>query len=108
SNALEFVLGGNPLASDTGKLPVLTTDATNFIFTFNRADESESEIGLTFQWGSALTGWNDVPVGAVSSSSGVATVTVTENTTLPDTIVVTVPKTSAVGSKLFGRLKAVK
>lgn len=104
ANALEFVLGGNPLASETNKRPVLTTDATNFIFTFSRADESEAEIGLTFQWGSTLTGWTDIAVGAASAGS----VAVTENTTSPDTVVVTIAKSNAVGGKLFGRLKAVK
>ncbi|MES2474324.1 MAG: autotransporter-associated beta strand repeat-containing protein [Verrucomicrobiota bacterium] len=104
ANALEFVLGGNPLASDTPKLPVLTTDATNFIFTFNRADESETEVALTFQYGSALSGWTDVAIGAASAGQ----VAVTENAAAADSIVVTIPKTSAVGGKLFGRLRAVK
>jgi autotransporter-associated beta strand protein len=109
ANTLEFVLGGNPLASDPAKLPVLTTDATNFIFTFNRADASETEIGLVFQYGSTLTGWTDVPIGAISSSTPPVTVNVTENTDpAPDTVQVLVPKTSAVGGKLFGHLKAVK
>jgi autotransporter-associated beta strand protein/T5SS/PEP-CTERM-associated repeat protein len=101
-NELEFVLGGNPLASDTSILPVLTTDATNFHFTFNRADESESEITLTFQYGSSLTGWTPVAIGAISAGQ----VTVMENGALPDTVEVTIPKGS--NTKLFGRLKAVK
>lgn len=104
SNALEFVLGGNPLASDTLTLPVLTTTATDFIYTFNRADESEAEIGLTFQHGSNLTGWTDVAIGA--TSAGV--VVVTENAAAPDTVVVTIPKSAATSGKLFGRLRAVK
>jgi fibronectin-binding autotransporter adhesin len=107
ANALEFVFGGDPLASDTGKLPVLTTDANNFIFTFNRADESEAEIALTFQYGSTLNGWTDVAIGADNAGSG-SGVNITENAALADTVVVTVPKTSAVGGKLFGRLRAVK
>lgn len=107
-NALEFVLGANPLASETGKLPVLNSDASNFIFTSSRADESEAEIGLTFQYGPTLAGWTDVPVAASNSSTPPSSVAVTENAASPDTVVVTVPKTSAVGGKLFGRLKAAK
>ncbi|MEO5715606.1 MAG: autotransporter-associated beta strand repeat-containing protein, partial [Luteolibacter sp.] len=109
ANVLEFVLGGDPLVSDTSKLPVLTTDATNFIFTFSRNDASEAEIGLTFQYGTNLASWAaDVPVGAGDSTSGAATVTVVENDTAPDTVQVTIPKTLAVDGKLFGRLNAVK
>jgi autotransporter-associated beta strand protein len=103
-NVLEFVLGGNPLASDPLILPDPSQDATNFYFTFNRADESEAEVGLTFQYGSNLTGWTDVAIGATSA----AEVTITENDAAPDTVVVTIPKSSAVGGKLFGRLNAVK
>ena len=104
SNALEFVLGGNPLTSNTSILPVKSLDATNFVFTFNRADASEAEITLKFQYGSTLTGWTDVAIGAASAGQ----VTVTENGTSPDTVVVTIPRTSAVGGKLFGRLQVVK
>jgi len=105
SNALEFVLGGKPLASDTAKLPVLTTTATDFIFTFSRDDASEAQVGLVFEHGSTLTGsWTSVAVGA--ASSGV--VNVSENGTNADTIVITIPKTSGVNGKLFGRLRAVK
>ncbi|RYD23899.1 MAG: hypothetical protein EOP88_02375 [Verrucomicrobiaceae bacterium] len=104
SNSLEFVLGGNPLASDTGKQPTLSTTATDFIFTFTRADESEAEISLVFQHGSSLTGWVDVPVGAASSGP----VVVTENAASPDSVVVTISKSLATGGKLFGRLRSVK
>jgi autotransporter-associated beta strand protein len=109
SNALEFVLGGNPKISDPLILPDPTVTATDFIFTFKRADESESEIGLTFQYGSTLTGWTDVAIGATTAASG-SGVVVTEDapSATVDTVVVTVPKTSAVGGKLFGRLRAVK
>ena len=107
SNALEFVLGGNPLTSNTSILPVKTLTATDFIFTFNRADESEAEITAKFQYGSTLTGWTDVAIGATTALSG-PQVTVTENGASPDTVTVTIPRTSAVGGKLFGRLNVVK
>jgi autotransporter-associated beta strand protein len=104
-NALEFVLGGNPLASDTSILPVLTVTATHFVFTFNRADESEAEVALTFEYGSNLTGWTPVAIGADNASSG-SGVNITENDALADSIVITIPKDT--NTKLFGRLKAVK
>jgi autotransporter-associated beta strand protein len=104
SNLLEFILGGNPLASDPSILPVQTLTPTDFVFTFSRADESESETTQKFQYGSTLTNWTDVPIGAVSSPG----VGITENGASPDTVVVTIPRTNAIGGKLFGRLNAVK
>jgi autotransporter-associated beta strand protein len=105
SNLLEFILGGNPLASDPSILPAQTLTANDFIFTFNRADESESGITQTFQYGSSLTGWTNISIGA---SPGTSPVGIVENGASPDTVTVTIPRSSAVGGKLFGRLNAVK
>lgn len=102
SNMLEFVLGGNPLASSTGILPALTMTPTNFIFNFTRSDESEAEVALTFQSGTNLSSWAGVAVGAVSAG----VVTIVENGSAPDSITVTIPKGS--NTKLFGRLQGVK
>jgi fibronectin-binding autotransporter adhesin len=101
-NQLEFVLGGVPLTPSSGILPTLAVNATNFIFTFNREDDSEAEIALTFEYGSNLSGWTSVAIGASSA----AEVGVAENLLDPDTITVTIPKNG--NTKLFGRLKAVK
>lgn len=102
SNVLEFVLGGNPLASSTSVLPTVAPVGGNIVFSFNRSDESEAEVTLVFQYGSNLTGWTDVAIPATS----VGSVAVTENGTSPDSIVVTIPK--GANTKLFGRLQAVK
>lgn len=104
ANVLEFVLGGNPLVSDIDKLPSLTADDNNFIFTFNRSDESEAEVSLFFQYGSDLASWTDEAIGATSAGH----VAVTENATSPDTVVVTIARSLAGGGKLVGRLKAAK
>jgi len=104
SNLLEFVLGGEPLTSDPSILPTQSITSTDYVFTFHRSDESEAEIALTFQYGSDLTAWTNVAVGATSSGQ----VTVTENGASPDTVVVTIPRSSAVGGKLFGRLRGTK
>jgi hypothetical protein len=82
-------------------------------FTFKRKDISESDAVLNIQWSTDLTfpsPANDVPVGAVDSTTDTITVVVTEDTpdADTDTIVITVPAAKAVGGKLFGRLKAVK
>jgi autotransporter-associated beta strand protein len=110
-NVLEFVLGGNPLASSTQVLPSLVVNPTHYLYTFTRNDDSESEVTLSFEWGTTLAAWpNVVPVAAASSPADVngVTVTVTENAAAPDTIVVSVPRTNAVAGKLFGRVQAVK
>ncbi|MES2923994.1 MAG: autotransporter-associated beta strand repeat-containing protein [Verrucomicrobiota bacterium] len=104
SNVLEFVLSGNPLASDPLILPDPAVTATDFTFTFSRADQSKTEVGLTFQYGSDLTGWTNVAIGTESAGA----VSITPNGTAPDTVVVTIPKNSVPGGKLFGRLRAVK
>lgn len=107
-NSWEFMLGGNPLASDPSKLPTLSTTATDFVFTFSSADDSEVQIGLTFQHGSTLAGWTNVPIGAGNSTTPPASVVVTENAASANTVVVTVPKASGAGGRLFGRPTALK
>jgi autotransporter-associated beta strand protein len=104
-NSLEFVLGGNPLASSTNVQPTLAVNATNFVFTFNRNDASEAEVPLAFQYGTTLGAWTNVVIGADNATSG-PEVNIVENTTSPDTITVTIPK--GANTKLFGRLQAVK
>ena len=108
TNLMEFVLNGNPTTPNTGIIPTLDTSGSNFVFSFKRVDDSEIITNQTFQYGSDLAGWTDVAVGSTSSTSGSAVVTVNELGTSPDAITVSVPKTVAVGDKLFGRLKIVK
>ncbi|MCH7225194.1 lamin tail domain-containing protein [Haloferula sp. A504] len=112
ANVLEFILGGDPLAVDPSILPTASTDNSDFIFTFNRSDESESVTTATFQWVADLdfSGANIVPIGAISSpadGNGV-TVTVEENGSAVDTITVRVPKTNAPAGALFGRLTGTR
>ena len=117
-NGLEFVLGGEPNPANPGShsaslLPTMTQSGGIMTFTFKRKDISESDAVLNFQWSTDLTfpsPANDVPVGAVDSTTDTITVVVTEDTpdADTDTIVITVPAAKAVGGKLFGRLKAVK
>ncbi len=107
-NGLEYILGGNPNTSDSSILPASEVTDTHFVFTFDRSDESEADTNLVFQWSSDLGGWNDVPVGSGNSTTGGVTVEVAENGNDPDTITVRVPRSSAAGGKLFGRLSATQ
>lgn len=103
NNLMEFVLNGNPATSDTSIAPTLDASGSNFVFSFNRRDDSESpETTLVFQSSPDLVTWTDVTVGAASAGA----VNVVENGTSPDTITVTLSKGS--NTKLFGRLKVVR
>ena len=105
SNLMEFVLNGNPGISDPAVAPALVTSGTDFDFSFNRRDDSEAGATLLFQYSSDLTNWTDATVAASGGVVGAATVVVTENSTAPDVVRVTVPKSIAPSGKLFGRLK---
>jgi hypothetical protein len=105
SNLEEFVLNGNPSVSNQSIAPLLDVSGANFVFSFTRRDDSVTVAPATFQYGSDLSGWTDVPV-ATSGTVGAVTVLVTPGDAITDGVVVTVPK--PVGGKLFGRLKMVK
>ena len=74
-------------------------------------EDAEADVaGAELQYGSTLSGWTGVTIGAVSSgpdANGVV-VNVTENADAPDTIVVQIPRTLAPDGKLFGRVKVTK
>lgn len=102
-NLLEFVLGGLPLTPNTSILPTLDASGSNFVFTFNRSDESEAEVTLAFQHGADLAAWTNVSIGAADS---LPTVAVAENGASPDQITVTIPK--GLNTRIFGRLQGTK
>jgi len=111
-NGIEWVLDGDPLASDNPSVaPHFDEyDAANFVFTFQRTDESESATTVIVEYSTTLatSGWTQVLIGATSSSSpGGVEVTVTEHSGAPDTISVILPKSLAPTGRLFTRLKVV-
>jgi autotransporter-associated beta strand protein len=111
TNLMEFYLNGNPLASDTGTLLTQSLDATYLTLAFKRRDDANGDLtSQVAQYGSDLTGWTDVPIGAASSgpdANGVL-VDIVANGTDPDTINVRIPRSLAATGKLFGRLKVAK
>jgi hypothetical protein len=104
TNLMEFLLNGNPGTSDAAILPDLDASGSNFVFTFNRRDDAEAGSTLIFQYGSSLSGWTDVAIDNDGGVVGSATVGVAENAASPDAITITLPKSVAVGGKLFGRI----
>ena len=110
-NAIEFVLGGqpnpaNPNASSSALAPTTALDPANLVFTYRRTDLSLTQPGIQIavEYGSNLTGWTP----AVASPGGV-TINVTENGfgAGVDKVEVLIPRSLAVGSKLFARLNVV-
>jgi fibronectin-binding autotransporter adhesin len=103
SNSVEFVIGGNPASvSNTALLPTLVVNPTNFVFTYRLSDIS-GYLNPTVQYGSTLSGWT-------TAQNGVNGVTIGAPTALETGIkqvVVTIPKTLAVDSRLFARLNVV-
>ena len=107
NNLTEFVLNGNPSVSGQSIAPTITASATDFVFSFTRRDDSETEAPTIFQFGSDLVGWTDIAL-TTSGPVGAATVAITEGDAVTDVVSVTLPKTVAPSGRLFGRIKIVK
>ncbi|MCW1884299.1 autotransporter-associated beta strand repeat-containing protein [Luteolibacter flavescens] len=110
SNVLEYVLGGIPVgpgSNDLSILPKQTLDANDLILTFRRSDASEADAVVKVQFSTTLGSWTDFATLGPVSAGGV---TITEDSPSADfdTVVVRIPRTNAVGQKLFGRVVATK
>ena len=113
-NGLQWILGGTQTQSNLAAIaPLESLDATDLQLTFKRVDASVTETTLTAEWDVDLAGtWTSVPVnetaaGTYNYANGV-TVTVVTNDAAPDDITVRIPRSNAVGGKLFARLKATQ
>ena len=99
-NLLEFVLdGGNPNESNQGILPTLDASGANFVFTFRRRAETASVTSQTFQYGTNLTGWTDLPI----APSAEVVITPDTPSSGVDQVTITIPKDT--NTKMFGRLR---
>ncbi len=108
SNAVEYVIGGDPRVSSQVGRPNSSVAAGVITFSFNREDSSETpDVTTIVQVSNDLVDWTTEPsytVGATTATS-TAGVVVAENAGAPDTITVTIPNTSA--AKKFARLSVV-
>lgn len=111
SNLMEFYLDGNPLANDPSILPASTLNGTYLTLSFKRRDDAEAEMTVELvQYGTDLAVWQDTVLGAGSApadGNGVI-VNITDNDADADDIEVLIPRTLAVGGRLFGRLKVTE
>lgn len=104
-NLLEYVLNGNPGASDPSILPGLEASGANFVFTFHRRTESKNDTTQTFQSNSDLGAiWADTPIPPTSSGN----VVITPDSPAPgiEQVQITLPKGGNI--KLFGRIQATQ
>ncbi|MCW1926501.1 immunoglobulin domain-containing protein [Luteolibacter arcticus] len=106
ANGLEWVLGGDPLASDSSALYAATGDATSGItLEFDREETSLGAATLLVQWNTDLgITWTDVPIEAAGGTyaNGVTVSIDTEAT--PDHVTVNIPASNGPGGKLFARI----
>ena len=109
SNGLEWILGGDPLASDASSLVAMTGNgSTGITLTFTREEESLGAANLFVEWNTDLGGtWVQVPIeqSGGTYANGVE-VTVNEAST-PDDVSVNIPAANATNGKLFARLRAI-
>ncbi len=110
-NLMEWVLAGDPTVSDAAATAVsLVKDATHLNLVFDRSDSSESAVTLEARWGTNLSTWTDVTIGAASAAADAngIVVTVEENGAAADSVTVSIPLARASGGRLFGALRATK
>jgi 5-hydroxyisourate hydrolase-like protein (transthyretin family) len=102
NNALEYVLGGDPIKNDAANLaPSGVKSGSNFIFSFKRslAAKSDPNTTLAVEYGSNMKVWGSYPIGTDSSGS----VVITSYDSASDSVVVTIPTANA--AQFFARLK---
>ncbi|HEY1123601.1 MAG TPA: hypothetical protein VGE67_18430, partial [Haloferula sp.] len=106
ANGLEWVLGGNPLASDVASLVTVTGNASSGItLEFNREETSIGMANLVVQWGANLDfNWTDVPITQAGGSYANGVVVSVNQASTPDHVTVTIPASNDVGGRLFARL----
>lgn len=111
SNQLEFYLDGNPLVADSSILPQPAVVGDDFVLTFMRRDDAEAEAtSQTLRFSAGLDVWTSVPITATDSTqlpSGVI-IEVAENGAEPDDITVRIPRSHAVGGKLFAQIQVTR
>jgi hypothetical protein len=104
---LEWIVGGDPTVAsdDAGNAPTLNnSDPNNFKFVFKRRDAAaaDSNTKIVVEYGSDLSGWRNTTVHGVIDG-----VTTDDSVDLGGgfhQVTVSIPKSLAVGGKLFARL----
>jgi fibronectin-binding autotransporter adhesin len=108
SNAIEFVIGGDPSGPDSNSAALLptvdNTDATYVDFVFRRTDDSAGSDPYV-EYGSDLAGWTPAEPGEPVANPVVIDETDDFYGAGIDRVTVRLPRALATGSKLFARLR---
>ena len=104
SNAVEYVIGGDPSVASRNGAPSAQLSGNDLVFTFPRVDSSETaDLTLAVEAGTTLAAWPEVFVIGADNASSSPGVNIEENGAAADTITVTIPKAGEL--KKFARLK---
>jgi autotransporter-associated beta strand protein len=106
SNLMEYVLGGSPIVPAQDILPTSSVNATEFVFSFKRSDDSENDSTQVVEIGSTLSNWTAVPIVPAGVLPAGVTIEVVENGAAPDTVNVKIDRSLNAAS--FARLKVVR
>lgn len=105
---VEYVLAGDPSTPDSGAIaPTFETDANDFVFVYRRSDlaNDDPDTLIDVEYGSDLENWN-------FAEDGVDEVSITEDDDFfgdgIDRVTVRIPRSLAVGGRLFARLNVEK
>lgn len=104
SNALEYVLGGDPAKSDVSRIvPKGVLLGGNYILSFKRSlvSKADTKTAVKVEYGNDLVVWNSYTIGSTSSDP----VQIISSSGMPDSVTVTIP--TAVSTRFFTRLKVV-
>ena len=103
ANGVEYVLGGSKDSRDSGKLPAMSAEGADLVFTFVRDHASRTpDTTVAVEVGTTLASWPAsyvVPNAPVAANPGV---TVVDNGNGTDTVTLRIPK--APDTKKFARL----
>ena len=106
ANGLEWVLGGDPLASDGASLMLSNTTPTGeLILHFKRSEDSIGQLTLVVETNNDLT--NPWSLFATINAEGGGPVSI-DTVPEPDSVTVTIPTSEAANGRLFARIKAIQ
>ncbi|HEY1050379.1 MAG TPA: hypothetical protein VGE39_11510, partial [Prosthecobacter sp.] len=106
-NLMEWFMGRNPVINESISAPQVTVDDFEISVTLSRSDSAEAAGVFTLEWSTDLLNWHPVLLPAASgvAEDGVS-ITVQENSTANDSIVVHIPRANAPSGRLMARLRA--
>jgi autotransporter-associated beta strand protein len=108
-NGLEWILGGDPKASDASSvLPIVEVDSNgNLILTFTRVPEAVTGAVLTLEYGTNLTDWEQIVIDADGGIVNDVEISIEQGAN-PHVVTVTIPASKAVNGRIFARLVAAE